>query len=50
VSDETYRATVEHFGVAATVQIAASTGYFVMWAFLLNAFEIDPKAESEYPL
>lgn len=50
VSEETYRATVEHFGVAATVQIAASVGYFVMWAFLLNAFEIGPKAEPEYPL
>jgi 4-carboxymuconolactone decarboxylase len=50
VSDESYRATVEHFGVAATVQIAASIGYFVMWAFLLNAFEIEPKAEAEYPL
>lgn len=45
VSDASYRATIEHFGVAATVQIAASVGYFVMQAFLLNAFEVDPQAE-----
>jgi hypothetical protein len=50
VSDDAYRATVEHFGVADTVQIAASIGYFVMWAFLLNTFEIEPRAEAEYPL
>ena len=50
VSDDAYRATVEHFGVANTVQIAASIGYFVMWAFLLNTFEIEPRAETEYPL
>jgi 4-carboxymuconolactone decarboxylase len=50
VIDTSYQATVEHFGVAATVQIAALIGYFVMWAFLLNAFEIEPQEESEYPL
>lgn len=51
VSEPSYRAAVEHFGVAATVQIAATIGYFVMLAFLLNAFEVDPKpGESELPL
>jgi 4-carboxymuconolactone decarboxylase len=37
VSEETHGATIEHFGVPATVQIAATIGYFVMWAFVLNA-------------
>jgi 4-carboxymuconolactone decarboxylase len=43
VSDEAYRATVERFGVPATVQIAATAGYFVMQAVLLNAFEVVPE-------
>jgi 4-carboxymuconolactone decarboxylase len=45
VSEEAYRATVERFGVPATVQIAATVGYFVMQAVLLNAFEILPEGE-----
>jgi 4-carboxymuconolactone decarboxylase len=49
VSDAAYRAAVEQFGVAATVQIAATIGYFVMWAFVLNAFEVDPKAAEAEP-
>lgn len=49
VSEATYRAAVEHFGVAATVQIAATIGYFVMLAFVLNAFEVDPKAAESDP-
>jgi len=48
VSDAAYRAAVEHFGVAATVQIATTIGYFVMLAFVLNAFEVAPQeAESD---
>ena len=51
VSDTTYGAVVGHFGVAATVQIAATIGYFVMQAVLLNAFEVAPKTEeSEFSL
>jgi 4-carboxymuconolactone decarboxylase len=49
VNPASYRAAVEHFGVAATVQIAATIGYFVMMAFVLNAFEVDPKAEEPEP-
>ena len=45
VSDETYRAAVDHLGVPATVQIAATVGYFVMQAVLLNAFEIAPEGD-----
>jgi 4-carboxymuconolactone decarboxylase len=51
VIDDAYRATVERFGVAATVQIAAGIGYFAMWAFILNAFEIEPdRADPELSL
>ena len=45
VSDEAYRATVERFGVPATVHLAATAGYFVMQAVLLNAFEIAPEGD-----
>jgi len=45
VDPVSYRAAVEQFGVAATVQIAATIGYFVMMAFVLNAFEV-PEEES----
>ena len=46
VNDGVYRATVERFGVPATVQIAATVGYFVMQAALLNAFEIGPEGDA----
>jgi 4-carboxymuconolactone decarboxylase len=49
VSEAAYRAAVEQFGVAATVQIAATIGYFVMLAFVLNAFDVDPKAADSEP-
>jgi 4-carboxymuconolactone decarboxylase len=45
VSDQAYRAAVDCFGVPATVQIAATVGYFVMQAVLLNAFEVAPAGE-----
>jgi len=45
VSDGTYRAAVDCFGVPATVQLAATVGYFVMQGVLLNAFEIAPEGE-----
>jgi alkylhydroperoxidase family enzyme len=45
VSDEAYRAAIERFGVPATVQIAATVGYFAMQALLLNAFEVAPEGE-----
>jgi 4-carboxymuconolactone decarboxylase len=45
VDEPTYRATVEHFGLAATVQIAASLGYFAMIALVANAFSV-PRPDS----
>lgn len=51
VSDTLYRETVDHFGIAATVQIAATIGYFLMLAFLANTFEIAAHGdEAELPL
>ena len=42
LSDETYRAAVNHFGLSRTVELAASFGYFSMLTFILNGFEVDP--------
>jgi 4-carboxymuconolactone decarboxylase len=50
VSEPEYCAAVEHFGTAATVQIAATIGYFVMMAFVLNAFEVAPQPAGPDPL
>lgn len=47
VGEPTYRATIEHFGVAATVQIAATLGYFAMQAMTLNAFEVAASGDGE---
>jgi 4-carboxymuconolactone decarboxylase len=45
VADATYRSVVAHFGVPATVQLAATVGYFVMQACVLNAFEVRPEGD-----
>ncbi len=45
VADATYYAVVAQFGVPATVQIAATVGYFVMQACVLNAFEVRPEGD-----
>jgi 4-carboxymuconolactone decarboxylase len=45
VSDEAYRAAIERFGVPATVQIAATIGYFFMQAALINAFDVRPEGD-----
>lgn len=42
VTDTTYGAAIAQFGVPATVQIAATLGYFVMMGLIANAFEISP--------
>jgi len=49
VTDATYRAVVDHFGVPATVQIAGSLGYFVMMALIANAFEVAPDGDVSRP-
>lgn len=49
VSETTYRATVGCFGVAATVQIAATVGYIVMLSLVVNAFDIAPAGDNSRP-
>ena len=47
VSEATYQDAVRHFGVPATVQIAATLGYVVMMSLLANAFALTlPEGES----
>ena len=45
VSDATYQAALNHFGVQGVVELVATLGYFAMLAFPLNAFEITLSAE-----
>jgi 4-carboxymuconolactone decarboxylase len=49
VSDATYRAVVDHFGVPAAVQIAGILGYFVMMAVIANALEVAPDGDASRP-
>jgi 4-carboxymuconolactone decarboxylase len=49
VTDATYSAAVEAFGVPATVQIAGTVGYFVMMALVANAFEVPPVTDDSKP-
>jgi 4-carboxymuconolactone decarboxylase len=49
VSDGTYRAVVDHFGVPSAVQIAGILGYFVMMAIIANALEVAPEGDGSRP-
>ena len=49
VTGTTYGAAVAQFGVAATVQIAATLGYFVMMGLVANAFELAPVGDDSRP-
>lgn len=49
VSEANYRATVEQFGVPATVQIAVLLGYCVMVGLVANAFEVPPVGDDSKP-
>ena len=49
VDETTYRAAVDHFGVPATVQIAATIGYIVMMSLVANAFNIAPPGDDTRP-
>lgn len=49
VSEATYRAAVEQFGVPATVQIAVTVGYCVMVGLVANAFEVPPVGDDSKP-
>src|SRR5450759_4875548 len=49
VDETTYRAAVDHFGVAAIVQIAATIGYIAMMSLVANAFDIAPPDDNSRP-
>ncbi len=49
VSDTSYRAIVDHFGVPAAVQIAATVGYIAMLGLIVNAFSIAPPSGDTQP-
>jgi 4-carboxymuconolactone decarboxylase len=49
VPDSTYGEVIAAFGVPATSQIAATIGYFVMWAFVLNALNVTAEDKSAEP-
>ncbi len=49
VSEPTYQAAVAHFGVPATVQIAATLGYIAMLGLVVNAFEVAPAGDDSRP-
>ncbi|WP_084418493.1 carboxymuconolactone decarboxylase family protein [Henriciella litoralis] len=40
LSDETYKACVEEFGEAGTVELILVAGYYVLVALTINAFEV----------
>jgi 4-carboxymuconolactone decarboxylase len=44
VSDATFNAAREHFGVQALVELVGTLGYFAMIAFPLNAFQMEMSA------
>ena len=49
VCDATYAAAVKHFGVPATIQIAATLGYFAMMCCVANTFELPPQSGDGKP-
>jgi 4-carboxymuconolactone decarboxylase len=49
VDDATYRAAVAQWGIAATVQIAATLGYGVMMSVVANTFDIAPQDDDSRP-
>jgi len=49
VTDAVYDAAIAKFGVPATVQIAATVGYFVMMGLVANAFEVAPVGDDSRP-
>jgi 4-carboxymuconolactone decarboxylase len=49
VDDASYAALIQHYGVPAAVQIAASVGYIAMLGLVVNAFEVAPPADSSQP-
>lgn len=49
VCDTTYNTAIKYFGVAATVQIAASLGYIAMMSCVANTFSLAPQMDVSLP-
>ncbi len=49
VDDTTYRTAVAQWGIAASVQIAATLGYMVMMSVVANVFDIAPQDDDSRP-
>lgn len=49
VDEATYRATVDAWGTALAIEIAAHLGYFAMTGLIANAFELAPPAGDAQP-
>ncbi|MGH8662803.1 MAG: carboxymuconolactone decarboxylase family protein, partial [Burkholderiales bacterium] len=49
VAEDTYQATVQKLGIAATVQLAVTVGYVVMMSLVANAFDVSPVGEDSKP-
>lgn len=47
VSDATFKAALDHFGVQGLVELVMTVGYFALIALPLNAFEIEMSAEQK---
>ena len=47
VSDHTFAAARNRFGVRGVTELTATVGYYVMLACTLNAFEVEPDAGAE---
>ena len=47
VSDRTFGAARERFGVQGVTELTATLGYYAMLACALNAFEVEPDEGAE---
>src|SRR5690349_8321781 len=47
VSDATFQAALDHFGIQELVELVMTVGYFALIALPLNAFEIEMSAEQK---
>jgi 4-carboxymuconolactone decarboxylase len=46
VSDATFKAAKEKFGVQGVTELTATFGYYSMLAAALNAFEVEPAPDA----
>ena len=49
VSQPTFQAAIDQFGVRLLTELTTLMGYYAMLAFNVNAFEVDPRKEPDEP-